>query len=276
MGKIPVSALFENCRKMIEENWGYIFGTAGEKWTAAKQERIESQYSDDDPNWGGSVKYGSKWIDHMVTDCSGVMVYIWRQYGLSIPHGSSSMVRQGYIIDCGTEPHPGWAALVDPTPETDDNKHIGIVMDDGVTVFEAKGANAGCVYSKVTDSKWTKFGRFKDVDYSGENEMKPPYYALVVTSSGSLNIRSGPSTQFSVVGSVPKGEKVIVKIPYSDWSFIDYNGLQGYSSNKYLDPIEEIQPEPQPEEEVVIRVSASTAKEYCRVLNEIASLFENS
>lgn len=244
--KIPVSALYENCQMMLRDRWGYIYGTAGVPWTAEKQEALKNKYSAEDSNYGLAVRYGSKWIGHTVTDCSGVMVYIWRQYGLSIPHGSSSMVRQGYIVDCGSTPHPGWAALVDPEPETPDNNHIGIVGEDGATVYEAKGTIAGFTTSKVTDAKWTKFGRFKDVNYNSEADMKPPYTAQVITNTDPLTMRSGPGTEYGKIGKTPKGQKVKV-ITHSDWDFVEYNGIQGYALSKYLLPLEEIQPDKEPE-----------------------------
>ena len=77
--KIPVKGLYENCEMMLRDHWGYIWGTAGIEWTQARQDATENEMAQ---------KYGSRWIGHMVTDCSGVMVYIWRQYGLKIPHGS--------------------------------------------------------------------------------------------------------------------------------------------------------------------------------------------
>lgn len=244
MSKIPVQALYDSCEMMLRDKWGYIWGTAGEKWTAAKQKALEEKYSPDDPNRGMSVKYGKKWIGHRVTDCSGVMKNIWEQYGLKIPHGSSSMVKQGYIVDCGPDPHPGWAALVDKTPDTPDNTHIGIVGPDGVTVYEAKGTQAGFVTSKVTDRKWTKFGLFRDVDYSGEVEPVPDtgvqvdYQAEVTTKSGKLNLRSGPGTNYPIVDKIPKGARVTVWMEYADgWRFIDWDGEQGYVSGQYLTPL---------------------------------------
>lgn len=275
---IPVTDVYSACRMMIEQGYGYIFGTSGEEWTSTKQQRLESQHDEDDPNWGGSVKYGRKWIGHFVVDCSGAIVKIWRDHGLKIPHGSSSMVRQGYIIDCGAEPHPGWAALVDPTPETDDNKHIGIVMEDGQTVFEAKGASAGCVYSKVTDKKWTKFGKFKDVDYEGVKPLNTPYKAVVTTNSGSLNVRSGPGTEYPVIGKLEKGATVTVVTHTGDWDYVNYGSLQGYCATRYLMPVEEPEPTPEPPvppiENVTITVSKATAQEWLKVLKEMTDALE--
>lgn len=241
MKKIPVQALYVKCEQMLFEEWGYIWGTAGKLWTQKDQDNADREMT---------VKYGQKWVGHYVTDCSGVMVYIWKQYGLKIPHGSSSMVKQGYIVDCGSEPHPGWAALVDDTPDTPDNTHIGIVLEDGVTVFEAKGTQAGCVTSKVTDRKWTKFGRFKDVDYTGEEapKMTPPYLAEVTTVSGSLNVRTGPGTNYNIIGKIPKGSTVKVVSEISTWAFVNYDGLQGYASLSFLTPLEEINDDTVPDE----------------------------
>lgn len=255
---IPVSDLYASCRMMINDKWGYIWGTAGKLWTQADQDRATREMT---------VKYGQKWVGHMVTDCSGVFVKIWRDHGMKIPHGSTSMVRQGYIIDCGSVPHPGWAALVDPDPSDPDNEHIGLVMDDGVTVFEAKGTIAGCIYSKATDRKWTKFGKFKDVNYEGDKPMDTPYKAKVVTNSGALNIRSGPGVEYPKVGKVDKGEIVTVKATSPGWDFIEYDRIQGYCAAQYLEPIEEPPvPPPEPKDTVTITLTKATADELLKAL----------
>lgn len=246
---IPVKALFDCCRRMINDKWGYIFGTAGIIWTDDSQDALETRYSEDDPNYGMSVKYGRQWVGHTVTDCSGAVVWIWKQHGFKIPHGSSSMVRQGFIVDCSDAPKPGYAALVDPTPGTPDNKHIGIVMEDGHTIFEARGTRAGCVYGDVSDPKWTKFGRFVDVDYSGGEHMETPYYADVSTSSGSLNIRSGPGKEYEKIGSAKKGATVTVITHGDTWDFIKADNMQGYASTAYLTPIASAVPQdPEPDD----------------------------
>lgn len=244
---IPVHSLYVNCHMMVEEKWGYIYGTSGMEWTEAKQEALEARCSEDDPNFGMSVRYGRQWIGHTVTDCSGAIVWIWKQYGLKIPHGSSSMVRQGYIVDCSSTPKPGYAALVDPTPETPDNRHVGIVMEDGVTIFEARGAKAGCVYSRTTDAKWTKYGRFKDVDYGGVQPMTTPYYAEVTTNSSNLNVRSGPGTTYDKVGAVKKGETVTVITHGDAWDYIKTEKVNGYAATEYLTPIAASVPVPDPD-----------------------------
>lgn len=266
---IPVSEVFRLCHKMLDEQWGYIWGTAGEMWTQAKQSALEAKYSPDDPNRGNGVKYGSKWIGRMVTDCSGAIVYIYKQFGLTIPHGSSSMVSRGYIVDCSDTPKPGYAALVDPTPNTPDNRHIGIVLEDGVTVFEASGTIAGCITSKVTDKKWTKFGRFKAVDYTGSESPKEviklntPYTAKVTTQSGGLNIRK--TANGAKIGLIPQNAICTVLEHGSEWDKVQYGTLTGYCATRYLSPIEEIGGGSAP------ATSVDTA-ELAKIKSEISSL----
>lgn len=232
MGKIPVQALYDNTKMMLQNHWGYIYGKAGVFWTQKMQDNATDEMA---------IKYGQQWVGHMVTDCSGVMVYIWKLYKLKIPHGSSSMVREGYIVDCGPTPHPGWAALVDETPDTPDNNHIGIVGEDGVTVYEAKGTRYGFVTSKVTDKKWTKFGRFKDVDYGEEEEVPVPpvsdTYFATITGDG-VRVRSGPGTNYPKVGSenLNKGTEIEVLADCGNWKFCKVLSdlRQGYIYSKYV------------------------------------------
>ena len=276
--KIPVKALFENCQMMLRNHWGYIWGTAGVLCTQETVDRAANNPNNPSPEL--TEKYGKQWLDHMVTDCSGVMVYIWKKYGLSIPHGSNSMVRQRYIVDISSTPKAGYAAFV-YKEDKNDFSHIGIVAEDGQTVYEAKGTQSGVVASKVTDEKWNRFGRFKDVDYEGSGEtLKPPYYATVVTNSGPLNVRSGPSTEYPKIGKVAKGQTVIVKTHNAEWDFINADGLQGYVSTAYLRPEKEVPDDPEPKPEPsgdmqTFTISKATADEWIDVLSEIISTLKS-
>ena len=59
--------------------------------------------------------------------------------------------------------------------------------------------------------------------------------ATVAVSSGTLNVRSGPSTSYSKTGALPKGETVIVLSNSGSWSHILYSGTKtGYVSSPYL------------------------------------------
>lgn len=56
-----------------------------------------------------------------------------------------------------------------------------------------------------------------------------------VTSSGGLNIRSGPSIQYDIIGNLPYGEEISVtgKVQ-NDWFEISFQGTNGFISAKYL------------------------------------------
>jgi predicted phage tail component-like protein len=63
---------------------------------------------------------------------------------------------------------------------------------------------------------------------SGE---KITYYQVTASA---LNVRSGPGTKNSIIGSLKKGEKIYPKSIESGWAKIDYKGQTGYCSASYL------------------------------------------
>lgn len=59
--------------------------------------------------------------------------------------------------------------------------------------------------------------------------------STVQITSGSLNVRSGAGTSYAVIGSLSKGETVVVLSESGDWSRVLYHGVKtGYVSNRYL------------------------------------------
>ena len=66
---ISTEALIAKFQYALYNDWGYIWGTAGILWTAARQAQLEKT-TDSDRESGR--KYGSKWIGHTVADCSGL------------------------------------------------------------------------------------------------------------------------------------------------------------------------------------------------------------
>lgn len=59
--------------------------------------------------------------------------------------------------------------------------------------------------------------------------------AEVKTQSGSLNVRSGPGTGYARVGSLFRGEDVLVLSTDRDWSRVLYHGSKtGYVSSRYI------------------------------------------
>ena len=167
---ISTEALIEKFRQALEEKWGYIWGTAGVRWTAARQKELEKTT---DPDRAQGRRYGSKWIGHKVADCSGLFSWAFKQLGGTMYHGSDTMYRKycvnkgelnrGKRADCATL-KPGTAVFVWNGKKY---SHVGLYIGDGV-VIEAMGTINGVTTSKVTDTKWTRWGELAGVDYHSE------------------------------------------------------------------------------------------------------------
>ena len=58
--------------------------------------------------------------------------------------------------------------------------------------------------------------------------------AVVKTSGSNLRMRSGPSTDYDVVESLPNGASVTILDQKDSWSMVDYNGTVGWCFTEYL------------------------------------------
>ena len=173
---ISTQALIEKFQQALADQWGYIWGTAGEMWTAAKQAELEKT-TDADREQGR--KYGKKWIGHMVADCSGLFSWAFKQLGGYMYHGSDTMYRKyctqkgelkkGKRTD-GATLKPGTAVFV---WNGEKYSHVGLFIGDGL-VIEAMGTINGVTTTKITASKWTHWGELKGVDYSGTQPEPEP------------------------------------------------------------------------------------------------------
>lgn len=164
---ITASALIEKFKYALTNDWGYIWGTAGVKWTEGRQNQLNQTTDADRAN---GRKYGAKWIGHMVADCSGLFTWAFKQLGGEMYHGSNTMflkwctdkgeLSKGKRLD-GKTLKPGTAVFV---WNGKTYSHVGLYIGNGL-VIEAKGTIAGVVQGKVTDSKWTRWGELKGISY---------------------------------------------------------------------------------------------------------------
>lgn len=60
---ISTNDLISKFRYALENDWGYIWGQAGDVWTQAKQNAATREQT---------KKYGQQWVGHHVADCSGL------------------------------------------------------------------------------------------------------------------------------------------------------------------------------------------------------------
>ena len=58
--------------------------------------------------------------------------------------------------------------------------------------------------------------------------------AATVAASADLNVRSGPGTEYPIIGVIPDGGSAFSSGCRFDWCHVDYRGLRGWSSSAYL------------------------------------------
>lgn len=212
---ISTEALIAKFQYALDNDWGYIWGTAGVMWTAARQAQLE-QTTDSDRESGR--KYGKKWIGHMVADCSGLFAWAFKQLGGYMYHGSNSIwdrycsdkgeLKKGKRTD-GRDLKPGTAVFTYNASKKN-RGHIGLYIGDG-WVIEASGTINGVIKSKVTISKWVEWGELKGVDYE-----KAP-----------ADIITDPEENMTY-GTIRKGDKGPV-VKYAQQLLMDH----GFSLPKY-------------------------------------------
>ena len=212
---LSTEALIDKFKYALENDWGYIWGTAGVMWTAARQEQLNNTT---DPDREAGRKYGKKWIGHMDADCRGLFAWALAQLGSYMYHGSNTMwekyctakgeLKNGKRTD-GQPLKPGTAIFT--YNKTKQNRgHVGLYIGDG-WVIEASGTINGVIKSKITISKWVEWGELKRVNY--ENAVPD-----VITDPD----------ENTTLGTIRKGDKGPV-VKYAQRLLLE----KGYSLPKY-------------------------------------------
>lgn len=220
--------LIAKFQQALKDGWGYIWGTAGEVWTASKQKAATRPMT---------VQYGSQWIGHKVADCSGLFAWAFKELGGFMYHGSDTMYRKyctskgalnkGKRTD-GQELLPGTAVF---TYNENDKKygHVGLYVGGG-KVIEAAGTREGVITSNV-NGKWEYWGELKGVEY--QSAPIPPGYARVTGKNVAL--RKDPSAQAKILTRIPTGNTVKLETPPpSEWDYVSYQGKSGWMMKEFL------------------------------------------
>lgn len=254
MSIMPVE-LIGKFQYAYDNKWGYIYGLWYTKWTKEKQDSLVNTFKTkyganwkDDPSAKNENKYygalyGAKWIGHVVTDCSGLFYWAFKELGGYMYHGSNTMWNK-YCTSKGTlskgkrsdghELKPGTAVF---TGNNSNRGHVGLYVGND-NVIEASGTQAGVIITKVSSGKWTAWGELKGVDY-GESapETTPtptPSVGSAVVNDTKVALRSAPSTSASILTRVDKGERVQL-LDDNTWTKVNYQGKTGYMMTKFLD-----------------------------------------
>ena len=210
MSTMSSEELIQFFDKALEDKWGYIWGTAGIEWTAARQKQkvdyMVNKYGTSwqknseakDDTYYRAALIGEKWIGHRVADCSGLFKRAFEEKKIYIAHGSNTIFLQyckakGRLVNGrrqdGQSLKPGTAVFV--YDKTRDNyKHIGLYVG-GSRVIEAQGTDAGVCTSNIGASKWTHWGELKNVAYDGDTGFpdKSTWHATVRRGSKGEDVR---------------------------------------------------------------------------------------
>lgn len=245
---ITTTDLIGKFQYALNNKWGYIWGTAGVLWTAAKQAALEKT-TDADREMGR--KYGSRWIGHYVADCSGLFSWAFNQLGGYMYHGSNTMwdkyctsqgeLNKGKRAD-GQELKPGTAVFTYNT-KTHKRGHVGLYIGNG-KVIEAEGTLKGVITSNV-NGKWDEWGELKGVDYGTQPQPTPtptptpsptpiPPAGQAVVTGKNVALREGPSTGTPVMIRIPTGTTVNLAT-VSGWTYVKYKALTGFMMNEFID-----------------------------------------
>lgn len=103
----------------------------------------------------------------------------------------------------------------------------------GATVLVLENAGDGWYKVDYKSISGYMFGEYLDIEEQVETELG---YGLVDTFPDHLNCRSGPGTGYDVVASLAPRTVVTLTGLDNDWYSIEYKGLTGYVSARYIVP----------------------------------------
>ena len=146
---------------------------------------------------------------------TGYMSENYLNYGAGNNTGTVKYANGGYV-NLRSGPALTYAVTMRVTSGTT----ITVVNDTNEWNYVMVTANGTSVWGYMHDS-------FIDRGYAGS--------AVVTTrNGGKVNVRSGPSSAYKSIGSLPSGTKVTVLLKGNDWYQISANGMTGFMSTSYL------------------------------------------
>ena len=107
--------------------------------------------------------------------------------------------------------------------------HVGLYAGDGM-VIHCKGRDVGVIEELISKHGWNRFGRWPKMYDDAPPE---PGHAYVLTK-GTLNIRTGPSTEYPSIGVSGKKDKFpwLSDDPVTGWHEIEYKGQTAWITGK--------------------------------------------
>lgn len=114
-----------------------------------------------------------------------------------------------------------------------DVHHIGLVTECG-TVLHSSSVK-GQVVESALDNSWhySAVHRLIKIKVEGKKNMSD-WLVVTTKDGGNVNIRSGPGTEYPVIGKARTGELVTAVSQCNGWNYIRYDGKFGYMCSDYL------------------------------------------
>lgn len=156
-----------------------------------------------------------------------------------------------------------------------DYYHVGVVTAIDpleITHCTSSGTVDGITYDGSI-AAWSFFGDLLQIEYGEDSEPTEPAahdLAVVHTEDGNpVRLRSTPSTKLPYIAKVPNGAQVEVLESAGEWATIRWNGHRGYMMSQFLRVIGSVDADPEPENRVIITISASAAMELYNALSGV-------
>ncbi len=107
--------------------------------------------------------------------------------------------------------------------------HVGLYAGDGM-VIHCKGRDVGVIEELLSKHGWNRYGRWP---LMYDDDPPEPGKAWVLTK-GTLNIRTGPSTNYPSIGVSGKKDKFpyLSTDPKTGWYEIEYKGQKAWITGK--------------------------------------------
>lgn len=239
-GLVNAKDFIDKVEIALKDQWGYIYGTWYTFWTKEDQARLNKTT---DSNRAKSRQYGSQWIGHVVTDCSGLVYWAMKQFGVEVTHHATYLYtdycrNKGKLVN--GEPTDGHkllpGSLVFKKGSKDKIHHVGIYIGND-QVIEAKGAQYGVIESHVFDG-WDYWGELKAVDYSNRQEKEETTMdaaKVYNTKTDSVNMRKNPRKNVGILCKIPDDAIVsVIDRSVPGWYQVEYAGRVGWVMSDYL------------------------------------------
>ncbi|MBQ3553045.1 MAG: SH3 domain-containing protein [Clostridia bacterium] len=139
---------------------------------------------------------------------------------------------------------------------------IGVLRrDDALIVYETVGE-----WYRVRHEDSSGYVHSDYVRLIGEYVPDYPDGAIALgVTTGNVNLRTGPSTDYELIMTVPNGSQIVIYSEQDGWYEVEYDGERGYISGKYVRITQTIGEEPEPEPDLMpIGEGVTTNRVYLR------------